>query len=319
MDDDYYKLLGVSRSASATDIQKAYRKLARDCHPDLHPDDKGAKDKFQKIQKAYDVLGDKDKRALYDNYGNAFENMESGSAAGWHPTGGTGFDEIDLSHLFGGAQLDTSGAAGFGDVFRKFTQAGNGGRSGGPRKGSGRRSHRGQDLTHEMEVPFGTAIAGGKVALNMRRPDGTTETIEVRIPPGIVAGQTIRCRGQGESGGGIPGDLMITVQVASHPHYSRRENDLILRLPVTIAEAALGAKIDVPSPWSTITLKVPPGSSSGRRLRVKGHGVRTSKTHGDLYVEIQIQLPDKLDDAARELIRKLDEGSRIDPRAGLTW
>lgn len=321
MDDDYYKLLGVGRSASEADIQKAYRKLARDCHPDLNPDDKKAKDKFQKIQKAYDILGDKEKRAAYDQYGSAFEDAADGAGA-WHAQGGAKFDDIDLSQLFG-AQFDAGGMGGAGDVFRRFAQgtgrASGGGGGGGSRRSSGRRNHRGSDVAHEMEIPFVTAIAGGKIAVSLRRPEAAAETIEVRVPPGVDSGQTIRCRGKGEAGGGIPGDLLITVHVANHPHFVRRDNDLILRLPVSLAEAALGAKIDVPTPWGTIALKVPAGSTSGRRLRIKGHGVRTAKIHGDLYVEIQIQLPEPLDEAALELIRTLDRGRSGNLRSGLTW
>lgn len=318
MDEDYYKILGVDRNASATDIQKAYRKLARQSHPDLNPDDKKAQEKFKKIQKAYDVLSDQEKRAMYDQYGSAFEDAAAGAAGGaWRPHGGAaGFEDIDVSQLFGG-QFG-GGNVDIGDIFRQFGRGGNA-RPGGNRRAGGRRTHRGGDVNHEMEIPFTTAILGGTISLVMQRASGAKETIDVRIPQGIDEGQTIRCRGQGDPGGGIPGDLLIKIHIAPHPHFTRRGQDLQVRLPITIAEAALGAKVDVPSPWGTISLKVPPGSSSGKRLRIKGHGVRAAKADGDLYAELQVQLPDQLDEEALEFIRKLDHKTTSDPRAGVKW
>jgi len=321
MDEDYYKLLGLTHTASATDIQKAYRKLARECHPDLHPDDKSAKEKFKKIQKAYDVLSDAEKREMYDRYGSAFESMGAGgpwTARGARPRGDGGFEEIDLSQLFGG-QFDAGSGGGFGDIFRQFTQGTGGSRAAGGRKNAGRKNHRGADLTHELEIPFVTAIQGGKIAMNVKRPGGAFEKIEVRIPPGIESGQTVRCRGQGEPGGGIPGDLLLTIRVLPHRFYTRRDYDLTVRVPVTIAEAAIGAKVDLPTPWGNIALKVPAGSSSGKKLRIKGHGLRTPKVQGDLYAEISIQLPDSLDDAALQMIRELTGNAPGNPRAALQW
>jgi curved DNA-binding protein len=159
----------------------------------------------------------------------------------------------------------------------------------------------------------------------VERPDGHVETLAVKIPAGISDGKKIRLRGQGGSaGGGTPGDILITVHVAAHPWFTRHGNDLEVRLPVTLAEAALGAKVDVPTPRGTISLRVPPGASSGKRLRVKGHGVKTRDGEpGDLYAEIQIVLPASLDEESLELIKKLDErlqtGQPQNPRRELRW
>lgn len=316
MEEDFYKLLGVGRSASDADIRKAYHKLARECHPDLHPEDKAAREKFKSLQKAYGVLGDKEKRKLYDQYGSAYEEAAAARAGGWAPHGNAaGFDEIDFTQLFGDKFFDSS--SDFGDIFRRQGRGGSSRSS--SRKGSSRRPHRGGDITHEMEIPFTIAVTGGKIALALQRGSGAKETIEVQIPQGIDEGQTIRCRGQGDAGGGIPGDLLITIHIAQHSFFRRRGRDLVVRVPVTLAEAALGAKVDVPSPWGTIAIKIPPGSSSGKRLRVKGHGVRTADVRGDLYAEVHVQLPDRLDEEALELIRKLDHKNTRDPRADLKW
>jgi DnaJ-class molecular chaperone len=155
--------------------------------------------------------------------------------------------------------------------------------------------------------------------LRLRRPNGKDETIAVKIPAGIAPGQSIRLRGQGEEGA-RPGDLLITVRVGSHPCFRREGLDLEVRVPVTLAEAALGAKVDVPTPHGVITVKVPPGTSSGKRLRMKGQGIENRKGEkGDLYVEIQIALPDRIDSESAELIRRLDQRHSFDPRSDLRW
>lgn len=325
--DDYYSILKVDRGASQADIQKAYRKLAAKYHPDMNQGNKKAKETFQKIQKAYEVLNDPAKRQLYDQYGSAYEAVAEGDApGGWRPTGGGVPPDIDFSQFFGGAGAGEAGGdpfGGFGDIFRQF---GNGAGPGGAGAGAGtRRSgrrppHRGGDVSHEVEIPFRTAILGGEVALKLHRPGAKPETITVRIPQGVSEGQTIRLRGQGEPGGGMPGDLLLTVRIATHPAYSRRGRDLIVRLPVSLSEAVNGAKVDVPTPWGEIAVKVPPGTSSGKRLRIKGHGVRTAKgEEGDLLVEVQIVLPPRLDDRTAELARQFDALQPFAPRAELSW
>jgi DnaJ-class molecular chaperone len=318
MDEDYYKILGVSRNASAVDIQKAYRDLARKYHPDMNPGDDSAKKRFQSVQKAYEVLNDPNKREMYDRYGNSFESMgagPTGGPGGWrvHTSPG-GFDDVDFSQFFG-ERYQGDPAGGFAEIFRQFTQPG------GARKERRRpRPRRGSDLTHELTIPFQTAIGGGEIRLSVPRPDGKTETLEVRIPPGIEDGKKIRLRGQGGEapGGGQRGDLLIKVQVAPHPHFQRKGDNLEVTVPLTLAEAALGTKIDVPTPKGTITLTVPPGTSSGRKLRVKGHGVpQSNRGSGDLYAAVQIVLPPTLDEETKEWIRKVNYPSN--PRTDLKW
>ncbi|MBC8355342.1 MAG: J domain-containing protein [Planctomycetes bacterium] len=320
MDDDYYKVLSVSREASAADIQKAYRKLARKYHPDVNPDDAAAKRKFQEIQKAYEVLNDSEKREMYDRYGSSFESMGGGGpgGGGWqgHSGGPGGQAEVDFSQFFGdGAQGGFEG--GFGDIFRQF----GGGRASAPRRAR-QRPRKGADLKHQLDIPFNTAVTGGEARINVQRPDGKVEEIAVMIPPGIEDGKTIRLRGQGEpspTGGAAAGDILITVKAAGHPYFRRRGNNLEVDVPVTLAEAGLGGKIDVPTPKGVITLTIPPGTSSGKRLRVKGHGVQSKGNSGDMYAEIQIVLPSDIDSESEELIRQLDTKHEMKPRADLRW
>ena len=320
MEADFYKTLGVSREASPADIQKAYRSLARKYHPDVNPDDKAAKQKFQEIQKAYEVLNDPEKREMYDRYGSSFDSPRGGAGPGGagrtytYSSGGPGgFEEIDLSQLFGGG-----GGRGFEGAFGDFFNQMGGRAAGGTRR---RRPARGTDVRHELTVPFQTAIAGGEARLSIQRPNGKVESITVKIPEGIEDGKTIRLRGQGDPGpDGTAGDLLIKILVSPHPSYRRRGNDLEVDVPVTLAEAALGAKIDVPTPLGTITLTVPPGTSSGKRLRVKGHGVHPSGGPvGDLYVELQIVLPKELDESTQKWIRDLAKKQPQTPRTDLKW
>lgn len=315
MDEDYYKVLGVKRNASGDEIQKAYRSLARKYHPDVAEDKEQAKKKFQQVQQAYNVLSDSEKREMYDRYGSSFESMGAGGRRGGQPhPGGAQFDfqDIDFSQIFG-ARGGSGG--GFEDIFRQFNQ-------GGSPRGARARPRRGANLEHELTVPFKTAITGGEARLSLRRPSGKVESISVKIPAGISDGKKIRLREQGEPSpnGGPAGDLLIAVHVDAHPHFRRNGDNLEVEVPVTLAEAALGAKVDVPTPKGTITLTVPPASSSGKRLRLKGLGVqRTDGKSGDLYAELMIVLPESIDDKTAELIRQWDKKTSSDPRAELNW
>lgn len=323
MAEDYYKILGVRRDASQGQIQKAYRELARKYHPDVNPGDKAAKQKFQQIQSAFDVLNDPEKREMYDRYGSAFETTGAGGPRGgptWGPGPGAGgfrFEDIDLSQLFGG-RFGEESPGGFQDIFSQFRRAG--GRGAG-KTTTGARG-RGADLHHQLDIPFKTAISGGEAQLTVRRQSGRTETIAVKIPAGIEDGKKIRIRGQGEPGrrGGPPGDILITVRVAPHPLFQRRGNHLYVKVPVTLAEAALGAKVELPTPRGIVALRVPAGSSGGTKLRLKGHGVAPKNgPPGDLLAEIQIVLPKQLAQADRQAIREFAQRYPQDPRASLRW
>ena len=330
MADDYYKILGVPRNASQADIQKAYRDKARLYHPDLHPDDKDAKRKFQELQGALDVLNDPGKREMYDRYGSSFDarragaGPQSGGGGTWAnvpPGGGFGFnfDEGDFSQFVGdrfeGAPFD------LGEMFRQFR------RSAAPKgrpaaAGSGSAGRRGADLAQEIEIPFTTAITGGEVQLSVQRQSGRVDTLNVKIPPGIDEGKKIRLRGQGEPGprGTAPGDVLLTIHVAAHPYFHRQGNNLVVRVPVTLGEAAAGAKVDVPTPTGTVSIHVPPGTSGGTKLRIRGRGVAPrSAAPGDLLAEIQVVLPKGLSDADRQLLGEIAARYPLDPRAALRW
>jgi DnaJ-class molecular chaperone len=324
MDEDYYSILGVSRSASAADIQKAYRSLARKNHPDTNPDDPSLTDKFQKIQRAYEVLNDPKKRELYDRYGSSFESMGPGGPGGgpqytWTTSGPGGFEDLDLSQFFGEKYgQGAGGGGGFAEMFKQFRTGG--GEAGG--SATGRTPRRGEDLTSEVTIPFNTAVTGGEVELSLKRRTGKVETIRVKIPAGIEDGKRIRLRGQGEAGPkrGTPGDILLTVHVAPHPYFSRRGPHLDVKVPVTLAEAALGAKIDLPTPKGTVQLTIPPGSSSGAKLRLKGFGIPSKDgSAGDLFAEVQIILPKPLDDDSQRMIKEIDQRHRQNPRLDLKW
>jgi DnaJ-class molecular chaperone len=327
MSEDYYKVLGISRGATAEEIQKSYRKLAKKYHPDLNPDDKAAQSKFKEVQHAYDVLSDEKKRKLYDQFGPEFENVAKGGGPQWSSQVPPGYQDFDFAQAFGGG----GGRGGsvppdLEELLRQFTGGGGGGFEfgGGQARRRGRRqaAQPGADVQHEVEIPFRTAVMGGEVNLRIRRNGSKAETLAVKIPAGIEDGKTIRLRGQGEpsSNGGPPGDLLVTVRVATHPSFRRDGLDLIVEVRVTLAEAALGAKVDVPTPHGEIALKVPPGTTSGTRLRAKGQGIHKSDGWvGDLYAEILIDIPRKIDDESAELIRKLDSRLRHNPRADLAW
>jgi curved DNA-binding protein len=330
MDEDYYSILEVPRSASQADIQKAYRQLARKYHPDVNPDDAKAKEKFQKVQRAFEVLNDAKKREMYDRYGNAFEQAGQGGPqqgpfrwqTGGGPGGPGGAEDFDFSQIFGDQFGGGSGTGGgFADIFKKF--ASGGGPAGGPAGGATSKApRRGQDLHHEVTVPFATSIKGGDIEFALLRENGKQETITAKVPAGIEDGKKIRLRGQGGAAPrrGQPGDIIVTIRVAPHPSYVRRGDNLDVKVPVTLAEAALGAKVDLPTPDGTVTLTIPPGTSSGKRLRLKGRGIAAKgQPPGDLFAEIQIVLPEKLDDSALEMIRKISSIGPQKPRAELRW
>lgn len=322
MAQDYYSVLGVKRDASQADIAKAYRDLARKYHPDLHPDDKSAKQKFQDVQSAFDVLNDPKKREMYDRYGSAFEQMGQGGGpqpgGQWGSGGGPGAEDIDFSQLFGerfgrGGAGGGRGGGGFADIFEQFTRGGRSQQQTAP-------PQTGQDLEHESQISFATAVLGGEVQLALQGEGGKQEVLSVKIPAGIEDGKRIRLRGKGHPGPAGPGDLYLRVKVAPHPNFRRSGNNLIVTLPITLGEAAAGGKVDVPSPQGTVSLTIPPGTSSGSKLRVRGHGVEPKgKPAGDLLAEIKIVLPKDLSEEEQTTLRELSTRHPLNPRADLKW
>ena len=314
MAEDYYSVLGVARGASDDEISRAYRELARKNHPDLNPDNEAAKEKFQKATQAFEVLSDKKKREQYDRFGPGFDSMggQGGFRGGPGGAGPQNFD-FDLKDLFGGGGAP-GGAGGFADLFKQFGGGGGGADHRGPQRGS--------DIEHEITIPFATAILGGEAAISLGRSGGKNETLTVKVPAGVEQGRKIRLRGQGNPSpsGGEPGDILLTIDIAAHPVFRRNGKRLEVTVPVTLAEAAQGAKVDLPTPKGVITLTVPAGASSGARLRVKGHGVDPNgDSPGDLYAEIQIVLPKGLTDEQKQTLAEVSDNHPQEPRGELRW
>jgi curved DNA-binding protein len=299
---DYYQVLGVERSAGQEEIQRAYRKLARRLHPDVNKD-ADAEETFKQINLAYEVLSDPKKRVRYDRFGAAWRQVPEDydpDAAGPFPppepdAGGRRvyMDGIDLDDLLGGF---------FG-----------GGRSGG--FGS-QVPMAGMDVEAEIELAVEDAYTGGRRSISLQTPSGT-RSFEVNIPAGVTDGQRIRLAGQGGDGfgGGPRGDLYLAVRLAAHPRYRVDGRDVTVDLPVTPWEAALGATVPIDTPGGRVEIKVPAGSSSGRRLRLRGRGMPNPRGGaGNLYAEVKITVPKRLTDTERELWQRLADVSTFNPR-----
>ena len=397
---DYYEILGVKKSASAEDIRKAFRKLARKYHPDVNPGDKAAEEKFKVISEANEVLSDPKKRKIYDQVGFYSDNIDPAAAEAYARGGATGaggfggfpgssqgtqggvhfdFGGFDFSDLVGGAARGerTSGGGSFRDIFGSMFGGGRGRASEeeGPEPGT--------DLEYQVNVPFWTAIRGGVMRLNISRQDicpqchgqgaleapgkcpecngtgqitqtggrmkfnvqcprchgtgknlttcptcrgdGTiskTEPLEVRIKAGTRDGQRIRLPGKGNAGGhgGTPGDLYAIIRAGDHPIFHRDGDDISLTVPVSATEAALGAKIEVPTIDGRALLKIPPGTQSGQKLRLREKGVPSATregVRGDEIVEINVHVPMPRDERTKELLRELAKLNPEDPRAEL--
>ena len=397
---DYYELLGVKKSASADDIRKAFRKLARKYHPDVNPGDKAAEERFKAISEANDVLSDPKKRKIYDQVGFYSDNIDAataeayaraGASGGGFPGGfpggqaGTGpqgahfdFGGFDFSDLFEGGRgrkTASAGSGGFRDIFSGIF----GGRGGTAQEGP----EPGSDLEYQVNVPFWTAIRGGVMRLNITRRDacanchgrgyvespgkcpecngtgqitqtggrmkfnvtcprchGTgknistcavchgegsverTEPLEIRIKGGTRDGQRIRIAGKGNAGlrGGPGGDLYVIIRTGDHQVFHREGDDIYLTVPVTATEAALGAKIEVPTIDGRTMLKIPPGTQSGQKLRLREKGVPSATkdgVRGDEIVEIKVTVPMPRDEKTKELLRELAKLNPEDPRAEL--
>ncbi|MFD9338581.1 molecular chaperone DnaJ [Streptomyces sp. NPDC060028] len=377
---DYYKVLGVPKDATEAEIKKAYRKLAREFHPDANKGDTSAEERFKEISEANDILGDPKKRKEYDEARALFGN--GGFRPG--PGAGGGSFNFDLGDLFGGQQQGGAGGGfggGLGDVFGGLFN-----RGGGAGTGTRTQPRRGQDIESEVTLSFTEAVDGATVPLRMSSQspckacsgtgdkNGTprvcptcvgtgqvsrgsgggfsltdpcadckgrgliaetpcdickgsgrarsSRTMQVRIPAGVFDGQRIRLRGKGAPGerGGPGGDLYVVVHVDSHPVFGRKDDNLTVTVPVTFAEAALGAEIRVPTlNGPPVTLKLPPGTPGGRTMRARGKGaVRKDGTRGDLLVTVEVAVPAELSDKAREALETYrDATGSEDPRAAL--
>jgi molecular chaperone DnaJ len=398
---DYYEILGVKKSASADDIRKAFRKLARKYHPDVNPGDKSAEEKFKAISEANDVLSDPKKRKIYDQVGFYSDNIDPAAAEAYARGGATGaggfggfpggtqgnqggvpfdfggFDFSDLFNQSGGRAERTSGGSSFRDIFGSMFGGGRG------RAAAEEGPEPGTDLEYQVNVPFWTAIRGGVMRLNITRQDvcsqchgqgvleapgkcpecngtgqitqtggrmkfnvqcprchgtgknlttcptchgeGTvskTEPLEVRIKAGTRDGQRIRLPGKGNAGshGGAPGDLYVIIRTGDHPIFHREGDDISLTVPVSASEAALGAKIEVPTIDGRALLKIPPGTQSGQKLRLREKGVPSATkegVRGDEIVEITVHVPMPRDERTKELLRELAKLNAEDPRADL--
>jgi curved DNA-binding protein len=311
---DYYKTLGVSKSATADEIRKAHKKLSKKYHPDANKD-KDAPERFKQVQEAYDVLQDPQKRKQYDQFGQVFPggNGPRGQPFPWGPTGQSGTGPIDLGDLFGGGQIDLESI--LGGAF------GGGGGFGGGRRQSKRGSRRGEDVDVEIEVPFQIAVEGGNYDLHLDRA-GKAELLSVKIPAGVDSGSVVRLAGQGQPGanGGPAGNLLVRIRVAPHPWFRREGNNLLVDLPVTVSEAALGAKVEAPTlSEGRVVVTVPAGTSSGAKLRLRGKGVvdRNTKERGDQFVVIKIVVPRAPGTRAVQIFQELAKIEPQDPRQGL--
>jgi molecular chaperone DnaJ len=297
-DKDFYKVLGVSKDVSEAELKKVYRKLSRQYHPDTNPGDAKAEAKFKEISEAYSVLSDKDQRAEYD------QMRAMGSGARFTGGAGGGFP----GGFPGGANF---GGGGFEDVFSNLF--GGGGGFGGPRG-----PQRGADLTTTQTLDFIDGVKGTSIKLNLRAGG---EPTTIKIPAGVQDGQKIKIAGKGQPSpnGGPAGDLIITVTVKPHPVFTRDGNNLRVTVPVTFAEAVLGATIQVPTlGGEPVKLKVAPGTPNGRVLRVKGRGVVTAKAEGDLLATVDIAVPSHVSDKAKKALEEFDGLlPEEDPRADL--
>jgi len=278
---DFYAILGVDKKASADEIKKKYRSLARELHPDKTKGDDELEEKFKAVSEAYDILSDSKKRAKYDEARSLFERGGFRGPMGGNSGGG------DFSDLFGGGSPN--------DIFANLF--GGGGIRRGPRKG--------QDLQTEATITFKEAIIGTTLGLKLPGDDAKTQTITARVPAGVNDGAKIRVKGKGAPGEAGPGDLFILLHVKPHPIFSRKSEHILLTLPVTFVEATLGADIKVPTlDGEEVTVRIAPGTPNGRTLRVKGRGIKKGSVTGDLLATIEVQVPQKIEGEASEALKK---------------
>jgi len=318
---DYYKVLGVDKKATADEIKKAYRKLARKYHPDTNADNPRAEEKFKEIGEAYEVLKDPQKRQRYDQLG---ANWKQYASAGWPGGGGRTY-----TYDFGGGKGFSFGdmGGGFSDFFEMFFGSGADQRfssydfSQGFGTGRARTAQKGQDLQSSLDIALREAYTGTQRSIRLQK-EGRARTVNVKIPAGIKDGGKIRLAGQGGASptGGQAGDLYITINISGHNLFTRKGDDLYIEVPVTVKEAYMGGKIDIPTFEGKVDMKLPAGTQSGKTLRLKGKGMPglRGKGRGDLYVKIKIVFPEKMDRSKRKQFEEFLEGYDENPREKMT-
>ncbi len=316
---DYYDIIGVSKNATEGEIKQAYRRLAKQYHPDQNQGDPGAEAKFKEVQEAYAVLSDKEKRGKYDQFGHAGLHMGGQPGKGdwrWSTAGGQSFNIDDLDDMFGFGGAAGPRSSGGASIFEQLFKN----RAAGPRAAAPPQPAR--NVEQPVSLTFEQAIRG--IMLDIPVRGGTAEKprrISVRIPAGVQQGQRIRLRGQGEPGNGArpDGDLYVVCSVQPHPYFERRGNDIYLDVPVSITEAALGAKVDIPTLDGDRTMTIPPGTSSGSKLRLSGLGVPglNAEQRGDQFAVIKIVPPAQLTDEQDRLLNELAKSEIGSPRKDL--
>jgi DnaJ-class molecular chaperone len=334
---NYYQTLGVAKTSSEKEIKQAYRKLARKFHPDVNPGDKSAEAKFKGINEAYEVLGDADKRRKYDELGANWRMYEQAQQQGHGAPGGVDFSGFGGGPGQGGAWTINMGGPGgyrtmseeemhdlfgnedpFSDFFKTFFGGGGGGAGGRDARGRGgrTRTHKGRDIEHEVELTLEEAYHGATRRISIKH-GGHARTVDVRIPAGVKDGSRVRAAGEGEGGsnGGVSGDLYLRVRLKPHPVFERKGQDLHTKVAVPVTTAVLGGEAQVPTITGAVRLKIPEMTQSGQVFRLKGHGMPTigkPDDRGDLYGEVEIQLPRALTKDQRqhyEALAKLENRS----------
>jgi len=313
---DPYTVLGVSRTASDEEIRKAFRKLAKKHHPDLNPGDKAAEAKFKEVSQANEILSDAEKRRRFDAGEidatgqevppRGFYRDAAGGPGGFKYQRGGGHESfVDMGDVFSEMFRQRGGARGYG--------------FGGERPDFGEEGFDlgGMPITYTLTVPFLVAARGGKQRVGL--PDG--RTLDIDVPEGTADGTTLRLKGQGMPGrdGKPAGDAYVEIRVQPHPFFEPRDNDIHIELPVTLTEAVLGGKVKVPTVGGPVMLSIPPGSNTGKSLRLKGRGLldRKTKQRGDQYVKLKVVLPDQPDDKLKAFLESWDAGKAYDPRTSM--
>ncbi len=317
---DYYEILGVSRNATDEEIRRAFRRLARKYHPDVNKSPEAEK-KFKEISEAYEVLKDPEKRKKYDQFGDAWQRVKDGGTPppGWEDIFSK-FNFYSTGNEKVYVDFGEDSFSGFSSFFDFLFGGGATSRSQKERR-SGYRGgwvSRGEDIEARIQLSLEEAAFGGEKTLTIQDPiTREVKSVNIRIPPGIKPGQKIRIPGKGAPGlgGGVPGDLFLKVDILPHPVFRLEGNQLFATLPITPWEAALGAQIEVPTLDGKVKINIPPGSSSGRKLRLKGHGYpdRFGKK-GDLFLELKIEVPKILSPKEKELFEELKRVSTFNPR-----